>query len=424
MFPLIKLNVKKILLIIFISRALFLTVYIKFFAVNLVPITKDNFFDVGTDGYVQAAYNLMYKHSYEYLPGWKVHSRPPLHPIILSITMLSPKYWHILWVTITLILFLIATIFYVKTLTALNQKKLLSNNAANIAIYLWILHPYLFLSLRTTTFIPEAVTLITIFLYLLLRTINVNNTKNFLLLGIITALLMLTHPTFMLIPFIITLTLTPNPKKVIIYFLVITIIISPWVYRNYKTFNKIFIYTGAGSQYWKGEEAAFGKDDIEIKTLSKAKGKHTPFLYFYAPTPDDDNILLKLAIKDAINNPVKTIKRILIGLYMFWAPYETGPLKSIILVFLNFPIVIFTYYHWIKKLLKKVSVNKFINILMIIITTFSLGFAFFCSNASYFIMFLPLLFLCFTYFLQDTNVIRYISKYIRILNKTFGIIRE
>ncbi len=416
-----RINTKNVLLFAFVSRGLFLILYLLLINDDsLIPITKDTFFDAGTDGYVQIAYNLFHKNSYEYLTGWKVHNRAPLHPFILTITMISPKYWFVLWLFISLVLFIIATFYWIKLVKFLQAKQILNSYGVNLLMLLWLFHPYMFLFIRTTTFLPEAITLIVMWMYFLVKFYFEHNSRNLIRLSIISGLLILTHSSFMLIPILVVafLLILKRFKHIVIYSLLTLLIISPWIYRNYKVFGKVFLYSGAGSQYWKGEESAFGTDDAEIKTLAKAKGHRTAFLYFSPPTPKDDKILLKLAIEDVIKNPVKTVKRFFIGLYMFWAPYEKGLLKSLILAVLNFPVVIFTYYLGMKKFRENPVI---INFFLLTLTTFWFSFAFFCANASFFVMFLPLLFLCFAYFVQQNNDLQSFNIIIQKFNSALRI---
>ncbi len=399
------------------TRILVLVFYLNGNPPEIQPLTRENFLQIATDGYAQIAYNIVQHGKYQYIENWTVHNRPPLHPLIMSFSFVFPKYWFVFWFATTFLLQFIALVFWRKLLFFLFKRKLLNRFAVIGLTAFFLLHPYAVLPVRTTTFLNEAILLLILWTYSLARVYFEN--KGHYSLAATAALAALTHGSLQIVPVLTLVFLLLQKTKTPKILLATTIMLAfllPWTIRNYYNFGYFFpLYTGAGAQYWKGEESALGKDDIEIKLLSKELGKPAPFLFYSTQTPRQDKILLKLALNDIKENPTKLLKRFFIGLYMFWAPYERGFLKSFLLAMLNFPVVLLTFFSWLRNGRKT---NFLISFLMVFLSLLWTIFAFFAANASFFAMCLPLLFLCFHYFLQDEPLLQ--SLYSRLFPRYFA----
>ncbi len=391
---------RRYILLFLAARLILLLVYVSFSPKEIATLSKKNFLEIGTDGYAQIAYNLIHYGKFEYREGWTVHNRPPLHPFVMSLSFVFPKYWFVFWFLTTLLLQFSALLTWKKLLFYLFKKKILSKTSVIALLLFFVIHPYMVLSVRTTTFLNEAILLWVLWLYFLAKMYYEN--KKLIAFSVISALLALTHGTLQIVPLAVPgfmLFRRINFRKILVATTVMLGFLFPWALRNFYAFGRFLpLYSGAGAQYWKGEESALGTDDIEIKLLSRELGKPAEFLFYSTKTPEEDAILLKLAKQDIQKHPKKLFKRFLIGLYMFWAPYEKGFLKSVLLALLNFPFVFLTFYAWIRK---RKKTPLWISFVMLLLMTMWFVFAFFAANASFFAMFLPLLFLCFQYFWQD-----------------------
>ncbi|GIV43480.1 MAG: hypothetical protein KatS3mg035_0603 [Bacteroidia bacterium] len=136
-------------------------------------------------------------------------------------------------------------------------------------------HPYLLIIARSTTFVHLGTVLLlyTFYVYWKLP----ESHKKYLYTGFLCGLCLLTHGTFQILPVCLSIFLLLKKKFFYAFeILLLTFLtVFPWTIRNYITFQKpIFLVTGMGMQYWKGEESAFReKIDIYKKVYEEKYGQ-------------------------------------------------------------------------------------------------------------------------------------------------------
>ena len=154
-----------------------------------------------------------------------------------------------------------------------------------------------------------------LFLRFLLLILEEKSRKNIFVFSIISGLLILTRGEFILI-FIFIFLFTFFKKKLTItnliqISLIILLVISPFVIRNYVQFNQIFIVKSLGYNLWKGNNelsAVGGQDydnkiefvDLQLKLNKIEKNK------FYEI--NRDNIFLAEAITNLKDDPLRYFK--------------------------------------------------------------------------------------------------------------------
>ena len=157
-----------------------------------------------------------------------------------------------------------------------------------------------------------------IFLYLIFQILsNKNNLKILILLGFISGLTILLRGEFVVI-FIFTIIfiffVKINIPNLIIIFLISLLTVSPYLIRNYITFEKITITKSFGYNLWKGNNIdatvegsesinAFDKHNIDEKLNALEKNKLYDFNY--------DKIFLESSLKFIEDNPVLFFERYL-----------------------------------------------------------------------------------------------------------------
>jgi 4-amino-4-deoxy-L-arabinose transferase-like glycosyltransferase len=242
--------------------------------------------------------------------------RAPLYPLIIAFFQkISNGNIDLLrWFQILLDVMTIFLIFIV-------GKKHFSERVGYIAS--WIYTFYLpFISLPTVV-LPE--TLLAFFsvliVFLLLKTFDQNfKIINAILLGITIGITMLIKPTVqLLLPFFIIVTLFCKRKSLnhrirpIIFSLIIsTIVISPWLLRNYNTFGTpLLIAFGGGQALYTGNHiendghwVSWDQNDInEIKEEASNINPDPKMKLIIM-----DKIFMKKAIKSIIAQPLATAK--------------------------------------------------------------------------------------------------------------------
>lgn len=374
------------LLIAWLLRFLACLVYYFLFQPSeLKPIHHNEYQGLGTDGYVQIAKTLWLSGEYSYeVGGAPVHSRPPLHPFLLALTSLwSDEYWFFLWFIVSASLGTL-NIY----LTMLLSKRLqMPPSSQNMLLLVLVFHPYLIAIARSTTFIQLGTTCLLMTLYAYFEPSG--RLKRGFCTGLWAGLSMLTHATFQLLPIALALSemiLMKSAKQALLILFTSIGVVLPWTFRNYLTFGEpIFLVTGAGMQYWKGEESAFPEQvDIYRKVYEEYTQKNLKVQYFCTEKPEQDHLLWHLGLKHLQENPLHAMYRMGYGIIIFLFPHETGLEKFIGTFVINFPLVLCLLWGFIYGRTDEQAKAWWLYFSMVI-----MAFAFFTPHASYIVMFLP-----------------------------------
>jgi 4-amino-4-deoxy-L-arabinose transferase-like glycosyltransferase len=153
-----------------------------------------------------------------------------------------------------------------------------------------------------------------LFLKYLLLIAKKENFKNICIFSITTGLLIMTRGEFILIFFLIFififLSKKIKPSSGIKIIIIITLVISPYLTRNYYHFNQIFIVKSLGYNLWKGNnelskvEGYENLEKIEFKDL-KSQVESLKKNKYYEINRDD--IFLNKAINNISENPIHYI---------------------------------------------------------------------------------------------------------------------
>ena len=364
-----------------------------------VPLEGKTYSTAGSDGYIQIAHTLYSSWEYAFSSGGEaVHNRPPVQPLLMLLFGgWSIENWYYFWFVGSAIL----SFAYLAVVMKLSREMHFSDKNSRILLLIVGLHPYLIFISKSTTFVIAGTLLVVLTVYLFFRI----SSRPFLfaaMTGISCGLGCLTHGSFLLFPIVLgfLMLLSPNfhfgRRFLCALVLVVTsyLIVSPWTARNFREFQSFIpVCTGKGYQYWVTDKVYFGGKIKGYVLYKEVTGKQLiETTYSSALYPKDDEILWLLGKKDMLERPLHTLKRIGIGLFAFWAPWDTGWSKAVVSGILNFPVVILILILLLKRFFQKaVSYHQFV--IFCAIAYFVGVFAFFTAYGSYFIMILPLLFI-------------------------------
>ncbi len=240
---------------------------------------------------------------------------PPLYPLLLYAVKLffnDPVIFLNVIKIIQLVLSILSIIIFFRILLVLFEEKI-----AVVGTLIYALFPLNIYSVSQISSVTLQMLLINIFLYSLIFLFNKINFKHVIYFSISSALLILLRGEFFIFVLFSLFYLFIKKKKDIIKILgisfLILLVISPYLYRNYKTFGVITITKSSGYNLLKGNHphtkvegtGMFKKVDKvipdvknQIDTL-KSKGpikKHDLIM---------DQILLNQAIIYIKNDPIK-----------------------------------------------------------------------------------------------------------------------
>jgi len=163
---------------------------------------------------------------------------------------------------------------------------------------------------------------LSMFFYYFLIKFTEDKKINYLILFSITAgLLILSRREFVLL-FIITnlflfFFIKVNLKKIFLILLLTSLVISPYIVRNYIAFNKIIIQAGFGYNVWKAynpmakvEGYLLPSEDLNRKISSVKQDK------FYRI--NEDRLYLKQAIRYIQDEPIKYLKLYFLRLFSYY----------------------------------------------------------------------------------------------------------
>ena len=246
---------------------------------------------------------------------------PPLYPFILLflkvISFDKVNILNLIFAFHILLSLISINIFYKINLQFFTEKSSIFNS------FIFSLFPLNVYAVGQTSSIILQIFLSLLFLrYFFLVSQNGNN-KNIIIFSIACGLSLLVRGEFILI-FILTLIYKLIYKKVKIInlmkiFLISLIIVSPYLIRNYVTFEKIHITNVKGFALWKGNNSSFkvegfanhdGYKDLKFKIENISYNK------FYETKRDD--IFFKEAVKNISESPYIYILHYLKKIFSFY----------------------------------------------------------------------------------------------------------
>ena len=172
------------------------------------------------------------------------------------------------------------------------------------------------------------------FLKFLLVIIKNQSTKNLFIFSIIAGMLILTRGEFILIFLLLTFYLyfkkKINSANLIKIFIIVCLVLSPYLARNYIHFNQVLLVKSLGYNLWKGNNPyssvdgfGFGEENIinqniEITEFKKLESKIINLKKDKYYEINRDNIFLEEAIENINKNPKKYLNLFLKKFYSYF----------------------------------------------------------------------------------------------------------
>ena len=207
-----------------------------------------------------------------------------------------------------------------------------------------------------------------LFLNFLLAITEKQTKLNMLIFSMVSGLLILTRGEFILIFILIIFFIYKNKKikliNVIKIFIIVFLIISPYLARNYIHFNQIFLVKSLGFNLWKGNnelsrvegyEEKF--DRIEFQNLKLNLTNLEKNKYYEI---NRDNIFLNEAINNLNRNPLRYFKLFFEKFFSFYFIDLNSSYPNYYSFFHIFPIIILSVFSF-PGLFIFYKINKFKN---------------------------------------------------------------
>jgi len=170
---------------------------------------------------------------------------------------------------LVIIVQLIQLFFFLLSVVIMNKILLsfFSNKLANIGTFIFTFFPLNLYAIGQTSSITVQVFFITSFMYFFIKIYEVYSFKNVVLFSISTGFLMLLRGEFFIFFFFSLFYLflkRKNFKSIILSILVTSLIISPYLWRNYKIFNVLTITKSSGFNLLKGNNPLSNVEGVPL----------------------------------------------------------------------------------------------------------------------------------------------------------------
>lgn len=375
-------------------------------ALNYTPLAGDTYGNTGSDGIVQAGHNWLTSGRYSLRPGGpEIAFRPPV-PVFISgvCAVMNPGHWYVIYIAINCVL---GALLVYPCHTILKEARVPEGALTNLPLLAIALHPYMVFSAKTLTAINLLAFLAASSAALFLRTMK-GSSAAALALGLVLGAGILSHGSFMLLPFacaagMVVLAMAGKIRWLIslrcaaLTVSAAMLVAVPWTIRNHHKFG-MFIptVTGAGLQFWITEDVIAGTFtggphtyEKLSATYEKRTGKPMLIMHGGVVDPRQDAELAKWGKELLASDPMHFLKRFGFGICGFWAPLDQGMRKAGIVGLLNLPLVIITLGLTVTALIRRVYDWEAAAILGIF-TYIWFIFAAVQAISSYFVMIIPL----------------------------------
>ena len=244
---------------------------------------------------------------------------PPLYGYFIylhSLLVGFNEYLPISVITSQIIIASITPVFFFKIVSIFFNRKL-----SIIGSFIFNFFPLIIFSSSQISSVTIFLFLNILFFYFILKLKNNSKIKLILIIGILSSLLILTRRDFVLIYLFsllyIFLFLKINIKTIVTIIIITIIGISPYLYRNYVTFDKFIIHSGFGYNLWKAynpnanvEGYLFVSEELQNKINTVEKN-----IYYRI---NEDQIYLDQALTYIKNDPQKYLNLYFKRLYSFY----------------------------------------------------------------------------------------------------------
>jgi hypothetical protein len=314
------------------------------------PITGlSNNFGSGNDGYIQLARNLIAGNGYVFDKDCPpVFHRPPMYPLFLVPVAIFPENLQRYIIVVPqsiLVGFIGMMIFKI-------ARKLYDNNIAAIALFLFLINPWVYWNAKNPMTAILQTFLYIVFIYLigieLLNKSCFSQLKSSLVIAISGAALVLSHGAmlpvifiFIFINFVLSLM---RKKRVLIPVLAAIIaicLIAPWTYRNWIVFHKFIpVAGGGGLAYFNGnvhwnfmEEKPQQKNetyiDASLRIIGIPGGEQTVTQWKGFKNIENEETANAKMAEDIKTQPMLFIKKTVLNAIEYYFPMFTYPFLSV-----------------------------------------------------------------------------------------------
>ena len=356
---------------------------------EVVPLAGTTYAHAGTDGYLQLAHTLLHEGRWAYAPtGPAVHNRPPVTSLLMTLTAAPfPQHWYWTWGLFQLGLHLLGLWVAWRLVQALGL------GGWGRGLWLWglALHPFVLGTVRTSTFVTPAWLLVLGWAWAMVGVANGHKRAAFAA-GLLAGLAALTHATLLLLLPLTALgvfVLTRRWRPVWVVLAVGCLTLAPWTLRNALTFRQFMpVASGVGIQYWKGEAFFSHQPGLEDSVYTHATGRPLELAYFGTQTPEEDSVFRTAALADVKARPGAFIWRTVQAAVFFWVPWETRPLKPLLALLLNVPLVVALSWGAVGQ--RNGRYHRLATVLLLPVLGLWGAIALLAAATSYFLMILPL----------------------------------
>jgi len=317
--------------------------------------------------------------------------RPPLYALLLFCFTCLGKFASFIAILIqAIITTLVAYLGYKIIVVSTNQKKI-----SIICLFTLLFFPINFLKSGSIDEAPLMLVFILSSIYLFLKFIkNQNRYSNLVLSGIFLGFSTITRLTtlfmaFGLIFFIIIFSKLRNKRyfKLLLFIISYSIVLFPWILRNYIIYNKPVLSVGAARILLFTQSEEFIKlfpnrsvDDIErLYWKSQYNLPNNKLRNFDLISLD--KIFIRYALSEMINSPIKYLKSIIVKFKVFFPnryyPAQKNILKDIVFLFSYYFSLVLFLASFIK--FKALKYENFVLLLAILGIVIS-GIIFFISS--------------------------------------------
>ena len=180
---------------------------------------------------------------------------PPIYPFFLYLIQVTTSFEEINLLYAIIIIQIILSTYSIYLFYQLNQN-FFSNKLSLINSIIFSFFPLNVYACGQISSINLQIIFSLLFLKFLLLLINKEELRNIIFFSIVSGLLILTRGEFILI-FIIIILFSIFSKKIklvnlVKIILIVSLVISPYVIRNYVHFNQVLLVKSLGYNLWKG----------------------------------------------------------------------------------------------------------------------------------------------------------------------------
>ena len=249
---------------------------------------------------------------------------PPIYPFFLYLIKVTTSFEEVNLLYAIIFIQIILSTYSVYLFYQLNQN-FFSNKLSLINSVVFSIIPLNVFYCGQISSVNLQIIFSLLFLKFLLLIINEQTKKNIFIFSIVSGLLILTRGEFLLIfTFIISFIFLKKKIKLvnlIKIMIVIILIISPYVIRNYIHFNQFFIVKSLGYNLWKGNNqlsSVEGYENLERIEFASLKGKLNNLQKNKYYEVSRDNIFLDEAIYNLTKNSSRYFKLFLKKIFSYY----------------------------------------------------------------------------------------------------------